>query len=420
MNRVVVTGLGVLAPNGNGIEEFIRALQDGKSGIRFIERLKDLQFGCQLGGTIQNVEPLRLALFSEEDRLTMNQGLTYAAIAGIECWKDAGMPYSQDNFFEDTGAIIGVGLGGMDTIAQILVPMVNAGKTRRMGSTLVENSMASGPSAKLGGFLGLGGQVTTNSSACTTGTEAVVEAYYKIKEGRLTRMLAGGVESGSEYIWAGFDAMRVLPRNFNDRPEQGSRPMSATAEGFVPGSGGGILMLEDLDAALKRGARIYAEIIGAEVNSGGQRFGGSMTAPSPQGVVRCIKMAMKRAGIQGHDIDLVNGHLTGTFADPYEVKNWQQALELSSEKFPYIQSTKSMIGHTLGAAGGIECVAAVLQLYHGFIHGSINSEDLHPDLIPYRDSIPQKTIKHDLNIVAKAGFGFGDVNGCIIFKKWKE
>ena len=422
MRRVVITGMGVLAPNGNGIESFTEALRQSRSGIRFFEKLKELNFGCQIGGIPQNIEEIRQRLFNEEDQRTMNEVLSYACIAGLECWQHAGMPdyiTNANHVYEDTGAIIGLGLGGMDSIANVVVPMVNAGKGRRMGSTMVENIMASGPSARLGGFLGLGGQVTTNSSACTTGTEAVVEAYYKIKQGRLDRVLAGGVEGSSPFTWAGFDSMRVLPTAFNQTPEKGSRPLSASSQGFVPGSGSGILMVEELESAQARGATIYAEIIGAEVNSGGQRQGGSMTAPGTQGVVRCIQTAIKRANIRPEEIDLINGHLTGTFADAQEVNNWQKALGLSPKDFPMIQATKSLLGHGLGAAGGIECVAVILQLHHGFLHGSLNCEDLNPALIDYREKISHQTIQKEIKIVAKTSFGFGDVNGCIIFKKWE-
>ena len=240
MKRVVITGLGVIAPNGNGLKAFTESLRQCRSGIRFFKKLKELNFGCQIGGAPQNIEELRQQMFDEEDRRTMNEVLGFSCLAGAECWHNAGMPdYKSDptRVFEDTGAIVGVGIGGMDTLANTLVPMVNAGKARRMGSTIVENIMASGPSARLGGFLGLGGQVTTNSSACTTGTEAITEAYFKIKEGRLKRMLAGGVEGSSLYSWAGFDSMRVLPTGFNHDPERGSRPLSGSSQGFVPGSG---------------------------------------------------------------------------------------------------------------------------------------------------------------------------------------
>jgi len=232
-------------------------------------------------------------------------------------------------------------------------------------------------------------------------------------------MLAGGSEGPSPYIWAGFDAMRVICRKFNDQPEKASRPMSATACGFVPGSGGAILLLEEMESALKRGTRIYAEVLGGMVNCGGHRMGGSITAPNPEGVKRCIQGAVADAGIDPGEIDAINGHLTATFADPVEVRNWSIALGRGPENFPWINATKSMIGHCLGAAGAIECVAAVLQLYRGFIHPSLNCEDLHPDIAPFAKSVPHTAVTDpDLTIVAKAGFGFGDVNSCLIFRKW--
>jgi 3-oxoacyl-(acyl-carrier-protein) synthase len=232
-------------------------------------------------------------------------------------------------------------------------------------------------------------------------------------------MLAGGVEADSHYTWGSFDAMRVLATHHNDEPEKASRPMSASAAGFVPGSGAGLLMLESLESAERRGARIYAEVLGGQVNCGGQREGGSMTAPNPHGVQRCIREALAAAGIDGSEVDLINGHLTATMADPREVKSWQQALGVAAEDLPPINSTKSMIGHALGAAGGIECVASVLQLDRGFVHGSLNCEDLHPELEPYRGSVPHETRPSEARILAKASFGFGDVNGCVIFRKWE-
>ena len=204
--------------------------------------------------------------------------------------------------------------------------------------------------------------MTSNSSACNTGSEAIVEGAWKIQTGCAKRMLVGGVEGVSPYIWAGFDSMRVLSTKFNDRPTEGSRPMSASASGFVPGSGTGVLIVEDLDTALKRDARIYCEIIGSHTNCGGQRSGGTMTAPNPHGVQRCIRQAVKNAGISPDDIDTINGHLTATYADPHEIKNWSKALEREPDNFPYINSTKSMIGHCLGAAGAIETIATVLEI----------------------------------------------------------
>lgn len=422
--RVVITGLGVLAPNGHGTKEYINALKEGISGIRFIPQLQESQFACQVGGAPQNVEKIIHEYLGPQDSMFMSQSMIYTAIAGIDCWKDAGLPYNGPHTPDacevdwDTGAIIGTGIGGVDVIATKLIPKVDKGQTKRLGSTMVEQTMCSSISAKLGGLLGLGGQVTTNSSACTTGTEAVFEAFMKIRNGQSKRMMAGGAEAANHYIWAGFDGMKVLNSKNNDCPHKASRPMSASAAGFIPGSGAGILMLEDLDCALERGANIYAEIIGGHINCGGQRSGGSMTAPNPQGVIRCIRQALLMAKIMPHEIDAINGHLTATFADPIEVQNWKNALEISYDQFPLINSTKSLIGHGLGAAGGMECVAVALQLKHGFIHGSLNCEDLHPELSLYQKSIVQNTDLFKGHIIAKSSFGFGDVNGCIIFKKW--
>jgi 3-oxoacyl-(acyl-carrier-protein) synthase len=215
--------------------------------------------------------------------------------------------------------------------------------------------------------------------------------------------------------------MRVLCRKFNDNPAAGSRPLSATACGFVPGSGGAMLVLEELETALARNARIYVEVIGGYVNCGGQRMGGSMTAPNPEGVKRCIRGAVADAGINPAEVDAINGHLTATYADPLEVTNWAEALERTPDNFPYINSTKSLIGHCLGAAGAIESVASVLQIYKGFLHPSINSEDVHPDIEKFAQKIPQKCLEFpQLKIIAKAGFGFGDVNSCVIFKMWEN
>jgi len=420
--RVVVTGMGVVAPNGHGLTQFEHALRRGTSGIRYIPALKDLNFACQVGGVPEKANGDANGCFSEEMRLSMNDNITYAALAAIDAWKDAGFEVPSDGADPDwdTGAVIGSGIGGMDTIVGKLIPTVQQGKVRRLGSSIVEQVMNSSTSAFVAGLLGLGNQVTSNSSACSTGNEAIIDSVSRIRAGLSKRMLAGGSEGPSPFIWAGFDAMRVLCRKFNDNPESASRPMSATAAGFVPGSGAGILVVEELESALERGANIYAEIIGGAVNCGGQRQGGSMTAPNPVGVERCIRAAVADAGIDPMEIDAINGHLTATFADPVEVRNWARALGRGPESFPFINSTKSLIGHCLGAAGAIECAAVALQLKKGFLHPSMNCEDIHPDIEEFSDWIPRKCIDmEDLRIVAKAGFGFGDVNSCLIFKKFE-
>lgn len=422
--RVVVTGMGVAAPNAHGVAEFEQALREGRSGIRFQPLLEELKFGCQIAGVPENFDAIRKSYFDHEKLMSINDNIGYASVSAVDAWTDAGfkMPDNNDETVDwDTGVIAGSGIGGMDTIAQSVVPMVNEGRVRRLGSRIVEQVMNSGTSARIGGLIGAGNQVTSNSSACSTGNEAIIDAMWRIRMGLAKRMVAGGSEGATPYIWGGFDAMRVICRKFNDNPAAGSRPLSASACGFVPGSGGAMLVLEEMETALARGARIYAEVIGGYVNSGGQRMGGSMTAPNPTGVRRCIQGAVADAGIKPSQVDAINGHLTATYADPMEVKNWAAALERTPDNFPYINATKSMIGHCLGAAGAIESVASVLQVYKGFIHPSINSEDVHPDIAEYADKIPQQCMDFpQLRILAKAGFGFGDVNSCLIFKKWEE
>jgi 3-oxoacyl-(acyl-carrier-protein) synthase len=354
----------------------------------------------------------------------MNGSHRYGCIAAVDAWTDAGFERPEpgdDRIYWEAGTILGTGVGGLDTAGEKLVPMTDAGRVRRLGSTIVEQVMGSGVSARVGGLLALGNQVTSNSSACSTGLEAIIEGYHRIGEGRADRMLCGGSEGSSEYSWAGFDSMRVLCRTHNDEPERASRPLSASAGGFVPGSGAGLLHLESLESAQARGARIYAEVLGGAINCGGHRRGGSMTAPNPEGVQRCIREAVADASIDPDEIDAINGHLTATGADPREVVSWAKALEGTPDTFPVITSTKSMIGHGLGAAGGMEAVACILMLERGFVHPSVNCEDVHPEIEAYAASIPHVVREMpELNTIIKAGFGFGDVNSCTIFRKWAD
>jgi 3-oxoacyl-(acyl-carrier-protein) synthase len=423
VRRVVITGLGAIAPNANGKDAFGAALKAGVSGIRAIPRLAELNFGCQVGGVPQDVAPLAQAAFRADELMAMSDAMVYAGLAALEAVRDAGLTvpaWDEDKLDEDMGAIVGTGVGGLSTFAEKVYPGLMAGQVRRLGSSTVEQVMASSVSAKLSGLLALGNQVTTNSSACSTGTEALIMGADRIRVGKAKRMVVGGAEGASEYSWAGFDAMRVLCRKFNDQPARASRPLSASAGGFVPGSGAGILVLEDLESAKARGARIYAEVLGSALNSGGMRKGGSMTAPSGYSVQRCVRSALLDADLAPETLDYVNGHLTATMADPLEMANWAAALEAKPERFPLVNSTKSMIGHALGAAGALECVATVLQLAGDFVHGSLNCEDLHPGVAAFGARIVHESRSASLTYAAKASFGFGDVNSCVIFKKWKE
>ena len=419
-NRVVITGLGVVAPNGVGLTAFQHAIRTGKSGIRYYPHLKELGFSCCIGGIPEVSEALKRNYFSELQLKDFNSsGILYGCIAGMDAWKDAGLEINDQPDFE-SGTVFGAGTSGVEKFREAIYKLDDK-QVRRLGSTVVAQTMASGVSAYLGGMIGLGNQVTTNSSACTTGTEAILMGYERIKAGNAQRMLVGSCSDDGAYVWGGFDAMRVLTYKHNESPEAGSRPMSASASGFVPGSGAGAMVLESLNSAIARNAPIYAEILGGELNSGGQRQGGTMTAPNSEAVQRCIKKAVENSGIKSHEIDAINGHLTATIKDATEIENWKVALALKAEEFPYINSLKSMVGHCLSAAGSIESVASVLQLQNGFIFPNINCEDLNEEIAALitSEKIPRKLIAKEIKVIAKASFGFGDVNGCIIFKKYE-
>jgi 3-oxoacyl-(acyl-carrier-protein) synthase len=431
LKRIVVTGIGAVAPNGLGIAAYGAALRAGKSGISHHAELAELKFSSQIGGKPPVGPDEAESLISEVDLAKLNEAMVYSTMAAVEAARMSGVGVDLKKGYQDTpvdwntGAIIGCGIGGMDTMFEELAPTMAVAAEqdpgmgpRGMGTDIVPKIMESSVSVAVGKFLGLGGQTTTNSSACNTGTEAIFEAYKHLQLGYADSMYAGGAEGTHAGTWAGFDAMRdVLCSKFNDMPEKGSQPMGAGACGFVPAGGAGVLRLETLESAQRRGANILCELVSAYCNSGGQRDGGTMTFPNPDGVARCIRRVLKDAGVDPKRISLINGHLTSTGADPREVGSWIKALELDLKAFPLIQSTKSMIGHTLGAAGALECVAVVDQLMGGYVHPSINSENVHPQ-IPVGDSIPHQMVRKELEYVIKASFGFGDVNGCLLFKRW--
>ncbi len=419
--RVVVTGLGVVSPNGMNVSEFKKSIQSGKSGVQFIDKLKQLKFSCQIAGyPVYNKDYLN-NYFTQIQLKGLNAtGMEYGVVSGMDAWRNAGLTINKtDTPNWDHGVIFGTGILGVDKFREAIYK-VDQGNVRRLGSNSVTQTMASGISAFLGGVLGCGNIVTTNSSACSTGTEAILMSYDRISSGKAEIILAGSTSDSGPYVWGGFDAMRILPYKYNDNPTAASRPMSASAKGFVPGSGAGALVIESLESAQKRGASIYAEILGGHVNSGGQRNGGSMTAPNSEAVQHCITKAIENSGINATQIDAINGHLTATGKDTAEIQNWCEALQRNGDDFPYINSLKSMVGHCLAASGSIESVATVLQLKENFVFGNINCEDLHPDIAAMisRNKVPTKTISFSSNIIAKASFGFGDVNACVIFKKY--
>ena len=344
--RIVITGMGVVAPNAIGLTEFELALREGRSGIEHLLELADLRFGCQLGGIPPLDEKTKAQYFSPLELKSLKAtGIMYGILAGVAAWKDADLPIPEDKEADpdwNSGCIFGAGLAGAEVMRDAAY-LIDQHKVKRLGSTSVPQVMSSGISAHLGGRLGLGNQVTTNASACSTGTESILMAVDRLRAGAAQRILCGACDSGGPYVWGGFDAMRVMTRKGNDTPTAASRPMSATASGFVPGSGAGAFVLETLESAKARGARIYAEVLGGALNSGGQQQGGTMTAPNKKGIVRCIQQAMQATGIQSNEIGAISGHLTSTMFDPIEVEQWSIALDRKGKDFPYIRSLKSML-----------------------------------------------------------------------------
>ncbi len=422
--RVVVTGMGVVASNAHGLDAFASALRDGVSGVAADPSLLSYKFGCQVSAKPKNLDLLFSRYFDDYQLGQMNECISLGAVAAIDAMRDANLlsdQIAESDVDPLMGAVIGTGIGYLDYFGFEVCPRVVKGEVRRLGSATAGRSMISAISAHIGGLLGLGGPIVTTSCACATGTDAVVLAAEKIRLGIADRMLAGAAEAGGAMSWSGLESLKVLSHKYNDRPQLASRPMSASSSGLVPGSGAAMLVLESLSSALGRGAPIYAELLGGATTSGGMRRGGTMTAPSSEGVVRCIRLALRESQIDPRDVDYINGHLTGTMADGQELPNWSKALGSSIEEFPKINSTKSLLGHTLGASGAIEAVATILQLRDRFIHPSVNCEDLRPELALYAPSIVGELISDiDMTTAISASFGFGDVNSCLILRKWSD
>lgn len=421
-NRVAITGIGVVSPNGITIDDFQKSLKNGTSGIRYFEKLKDLKFSCQLGAAPEISEAKKREYLSElQLRNFKNDGILYAVIAGMDAIKDAEIEVDNKEPLWDLGIIFGAGACGPEKFREAIYQIDNK-NVRRLGSTTVIQIMTSGASVYLGGILGAGNMITANSSACATGTEAMIMGYERIANGKATYMLCGSTSDPGPYVWGGFDALRVTNYKFNDQPHKVAGPMSEDAGGFIPGAGAGAFVLENLEHALKRGAKIYAEVIGGSINNGGQRGDGSMTAPNSIAIQRCIMDALNDANIEASEIDYINGHLTGTIKDPDEIKNWAKALNRYGKDFPYINSLKGMIGHCLGASGSIEIISSIIQMDKNFIFPNINIKTIHPEISKVIDieKIPMKSKKSTINTLAKASFGFGDVNACVILRKYKN
>ena len=422
-HRVVITGIGVIAPNGVGRVEFENSLRSGRSGIEFFEKSKTLNFNCQIAGKPNITTDYKQIYFDDYYQYKLkNKGIIYGCLSGLEAWKDAGLKYNHELLDYESGMIFGSGALAMDSFNQNTVENILEGKSRRLGSSIIPQSMSSGAAAYLNKILGLGNRILSNSSACITGSESILLGFEHLKLGKAKRMLCGSTEGDGILIWGAFDPMRILTSDSNDTPEQGSRPLCKTSVGFVPGGGSGALVLETLESAQKRNAKIYAEILGADVNSGGFRSGGSMTAPNSSAVINCMRNTLAQSKIASDEIDLISGHLTGTKGDITEIKNWVVGLNRKQKKFPLINTPKSMIGHCIAGAGSIELVAAIIQMEKSFVHGNYNIKEINPkisvEISP--NCIPRQTIQKEINTIMKANFGFGDLNCTILLRKWKN
>lgn len=419
--RVVITGMGVCSPLGNTVAQFTTNLYEGKNGIRFWEELAALNFSCQLGGK-PDLSEIELTNYFAKNQLNglQSTGIIYGMIAATDAATQAQIQPS-DSTNWNLGVQFGTGISGVAKFREAIYA-IDEGNVRRLGSTSVYQTMTSGVSALIAGKYGAGNVVATNSSACSSGVEALLLGFERIQHGKATQMLVGSTSDSGPYIWGGFDALRVLPRKYNAEPEQASRPMSASASGFVPASGAAAFVLEDLETAQKRGATILAEIAGGNVNSGGMRSGGSMTAANPEGIQRCIQAALNNAQVAPHQISSINGHLTATTKDSFEIAQWKEALGLAAADFPPINSFKGHFGHALAASGAIECVGVVQQLVTQQRFGNRNIEEVHPEIIRLvpEEKITFSSSTYPQNYIIKASFGFGDVNACIIFKHYQN
>lgn len=421
-HRVVVTGIGILSPIGLNKDEFRAGLMEGKKGFSFDEEMERFNLCCRVSARL----PITPSLFDQWNRQLRlvkikRPAITYGLLSVKEAWEDAGFEFGIDREepLWDTGCIYGTESPPVNVIHWAR-QHVFSGNVRKLGGKTVQQSQNSGIAIYINNKLGLGNVVFSTAQACATGANAIALGYERIKYGKAKRMVVGSSETEGVMLWAAFDSLMALNRQHNHDPDQASRPMSATAAGFIPGVGAATLILEEYHSALERGAHIYAEIKSAEFNSGGQKGQGSMTMPNPEGIKRCVLAALDEAEISVNDIDLISGHLTSTAADPVEILSWTKALNRSGSSFPYINALKSMVGHGMGAAGSMAAVATLLQMKHNFVHPSVNSEDLHPEIAKLvdRDRIPLKAV-HDapINTAIVSNFGFGDINTVLVFQK---
>ena len=408
IRRIVVTGLGLVTPLGTGVEKTWKALCAGESGIGRITKFDPTGYDAQIAGEVKDFDP---AQFIEKKEIKkMDTFIHYAVGAALMAADDAGLKIAPEQATK-VGVYIGSGIGGLGSIENYYKILLEKGPGR-VSPFFIPMTIINLASGQVAIRLGAKGPNSCAVTACATGNHSIGDAYRLIQRGDADVMVAGGAEAAITTLGvAGFAASKALSFR-NSEPTKASRPFDKDRDGFVLGEGAGVVVLEELDHARRRGARIYAEVIGYGMNSDAYHI----TAPSEdgEGAVRCIELALKDAGIPKDQVGYINAHGTSTMADAIETKAIKQVFGERAYRIP-VSSTKSMIGHLLGAAGGVEAIFSVLALYHGILPPTINLD--HPDPECDLDYVPHKARQVNVNVALSNSFGFGGVNACLLFKK---
>jgi 3-oxoacyl-[acyl-carrier-protein] synthase II len=410
--RVVITGLGLVTPLGIGVEETWTALCEGKSGISEITRFDASGFDTRIAGEVKDFHPEDFLTKKEAKRIQLF--IAYAVAASRMALEDSGLIIDSANQ-NRIGVLTGCGLGGLQILEETAEILRTKGP-KRVTPFFIPMMIGNMAPGMISIYLGAKGPNSSIATACASGTHAVGDAFKIIKRGAADAMITGGVESViTPTCIAGFNAMKALSVRNHD-PEKASRPFDRERDGFIVGEGCGILILETLEGALKRGARIYAEICGYGMSGDG--FHMAAPAPDGEGAARCMAAAIDDAGISYNTIDYINAHGTSTqLNDLYET----QAIKSVFKEKAYslaISSTKSMTGHLLGGAGGIETVFTALTIHEGIIPPTINLDN--PGENCDLDYVPNIARKTDVKLAMTNSFGFGGTNAALILSKYDE
>ena len=409
--RVVVTGVSMITPVGIDTESSWSGLVEGRSGIGPITHFEDKDIPTQIAGEVKGFDPAKYIEAKEIKK--MDRFIHLALAASQMLMDDAKLVITPENA-DRVGVMVGAGIGGLPAIERAYRAYMEKGY-RRITPFFIPMSIINEMSGHISMRFGAKGPNSCAVTACATGTHSIGDAFKIIQRGDADAMIAGGAESCICPLGVGgFNAMKALSTR-NSEPERASRPFDAQRDGFVMGEGSGLLVLEDLESAQRRGARILAEIVGYGMS--GDAYHITSPAPGGEGAARCMAMAIKDAGIAPSEMGYVNAHGTSTkYGDELETMAIKTVFGDHAYKVP-VSSTKSMTGHLLGAAGGVEAVVSVLALDRAILPPTINLE--HPDPECDLDYVPNTARKQQVDIVMSNSFGFGGTNASIIFRKFR-